>query len=118
MKIALIIIVMLLLFIVVTLIKYYPSYKWNNTCRKLFDHFENGVLDKIHDLIDTMEEDIFSRSFEQACIDKLDEEFTKFKMKYTYFIDNECLKGHYRTYRNDITNHIMRRKNKIAYPLA
>ena len=108
-----IILSLLLLGIIATLIRYYPSYKWNHTCRALFEYFENGYLDNLHNLIDTVGPDL-NRMFETSCLEDIDKEVKKFMSQQNYFIiDESCVRGHVRRYKEDVLNHIMRNKHKI-----
>lgn len=103
---------MLLLGVIAMLIRYYPSYKWNNTCRALFVHFENGVLDNLHNLIDTVGPDL-NVMFQTSCLDEIDREIKKFKTKHnSWTIDDECISLNTQRYKTDILNHIMRNKHK------
>ena len=64
---------MLLLGVIATLIRYYPSYKWNHTCRLMYMEFETGYLDNLHKLIETYGVDI-NRMFETSCLEDIDKE--------------------------------------------
>ena len=104
---------MLLVGVVALLIRNFPSYKWNYTCRALFEHFEHGVLDNLHKLIDTMGPDL-DRMFETTCLEKIDEEIKKMRNKYnSFFLLDSCIRQHERSYKEELLNHIMRNKHKI-----
>ena len=113
MIVAITILSMLLLGVIAMLIRYYPSYKWNHTCRLMYTEFETGYLDNLHKLIDTYGTEL-NRMFETACLEDIDKEVRKFKTEHSsWVIDDECVAGHVRRYKEDILNHIMRNKHKV-----
>ena len=103
---------MLLLGVIAILIRYYPSYKWNHTCRLMYMEFETGYLDNLHKLIETYGVDI-NRMFEASCLEDIDKEIKKFLNEHNRLsIDIECVRQHSRRYKEDVSNHIMRKKHK------
>ena len=106
---------MLFLGVIALVIRNFPSYKWNYTCRSLFEHFENGVLSDVHNLIDSTGPEL-TRMFETSCLETIDREFRRFKEKYNSFLLLEsCIRQHERTYKQEILNHIMRNKHKYEF---
>ena len=113
MEIIILMLSLLLFGVIMVLVRYYPSYKWNHTCRLMYAEFETGYLENLHNLIDTYGADL-NRMFETACIEDIDKEVKKFKTEHnSWVIDDECVAGHVRRYKEDIRNHIMRNKHKI-----